>query len=42
MAKITSKFIAETEKQLGELFDVAEASHAILLFDEADSSFPRA
>jgi len=39
MAKITSKFIGETEKQLGELFDAAEASHAILLFDEADSLF---
>src|SRR3569833_848431 len=39
MAKITSKFIGETEKQLGDLFDAAEAGHAILLFDEADSLF---
>jgi len=39
MAKITSKYIGETEKQLGEMFDAAEAGHAILLFDEADSMF---
>jgi SpoVK/Ycf46/Vps4 family AAA+-type ATPase len=39
MAKITSKFIGETEKHLGEMFDAAEAGHAILLFDEADSLF---
>jgi Mrp family chromosome partitioning ATPase len=39
MAKITSKFIGETEKQLADMFDAAEAGHAILLFDEADSLF---
>jgi AAA+ superfamily predicted ATPase len=39
MAKITSKFIGETEKHLGALFDAAEAAHAILLFDEADALF---
>jgi len=39
MAKLVSKWIGETEKQLGELFDAAEAGHAILLFDEADSMF---
>ncbi|HEY1557341.1 MAG TPA: ATP-binding protein [Kofleriaceae bacterium] len=38
-AKITSKFIGETEKQLAQLFDAAEAGCAILLFDEADSLF---
>ena len=32
-------WIGETEKHLGELFDAAEAGHAILLFDEADSLF---
>jgi SpoVK/Ycf46/Vps4 family AAA+-type ATPase len=37
--KLVSKWIGETEKQLGELFDSAEAGHAILLFDEADSLF---
>ena len=39
LAKIVSKYIGETEKMLAELFDAAEAGHAILLFDEADSLF---
>ena len=39
MAKLVSKCIGETEKQLAALFDAAEAGHAILLFDEADSLF---
>ncbi|MBL0213348.1 MAG: ATP-binding protein [Myxococcales bacterium] len=39
MAKIASKYIGETEKNLAALFDAAEAGHAILLFDEADSLF---
>jgi len=33
--------VGETEKQLGELFDAAESSDALLLFDEADSLFAR-
>jgi len=37
--KIVSKWIGETEKNLASLFDAAEASHAVLLFDEADSLF---
>jgi hypothetical protein len=37
--KIVSKWIGETEKNLAALFDAAEASHAVLLFDEADSLF---
>lgn len=37
--KLMSKWIGETEKHLGELFDAAEAGHAMLLFDEADSLF---
>ncbi len=37
--KLVSKWIGETERHLGELFDAAEAGHAILLFDEADSLF---
>jgi SpoVK/Ycf46/Vps4 family AAA+-type ATPase len=37
--KITSKWIGETEKNLAALFDAAEADHAILLFDEADTLF---
>jgi SpoVK/Ycf46/Vps4 family AAA+-type ATPase len=39
MAKVVSKFIGETERNLAALFDAAEAGHAILLFDEADSLF---
>ncbi len=39
LSKIMSKYIGETEKQLGALFDAAETGHAILLFDEADSIF---
>lgn len=39
LARLVSKWIGETEKQLAALFDAAEAGHAILLFDEADSLF---
>jgi len=39
MSKVSSKWIGETEKNLAALFDAAEAGHAILLFDEADSLF---
>ncbi len=39
LGKLVSKWIGETEKQLGALFDAAEAGHAVLLFDEADSLF---
>jgi hypothetical protein len=39
MAKVVSKFIGETERNLAALFDAAEAGHAVLLFDEADSLF---
>jgi len=39
LSKIVSKWIGETEKHLGALFDAAEAGHAVLLFDEADSLF---
>ncbi|MBA3462247.1 MAG: ATP-binding protein [Deltaproteobacteria bacterium] len=39
LSKIVSKYIGETEKNLGAVFDAAEAGHAILLFDEADSIF---
>ena len=41
LANIVSKYIGETEKQLAALFDAAEAGHAILLFDEADSLFAK-
>ncbi|MEO6773002.1 MAG: ATP-binding protein [Kofleriaceae bacterium] len=39
ISKISSKWIGETEKNLAALFDAAEAAHAMLLFDEADSLF---
>jgi SpoVK/Ycf46/Vps4 family AAA+-type ATPase len=39
LSKMVSKWIGETEKNLARLFDAAEAGHAVLLFDEADSMF---
>jgi SpoVK/Ycf46/Vps4 family AAA+-type ATPase len=39
LSRIVSKWIGETEKHLSQVFDAAEASHAILLFDEADALF---
>jgi hypothetical protein len=39
LATVVSKYIGETEKNLKQLFDGAEGSGAILLFDEADALF---
>jgi hypothetical protein len=39
LSAIVSKYIGETEKNLRQIFDAAEQSGAILLFDEADSLF---
>jgi AAA+ superfamily predicted ATPase len=39
LATVVSKYIGETEKNLKRLFDAAEGSGAILLFDEADALF---
>lgn len=39
LASVVSKFIGETEKNLKRVFDAAEESGAILLFDEADALF---
>ncbi|TCL69507.1 ATP-binding protein [Rhizobium sp. BK251] len=39
LASTVSKYIGETEKNLKRLFDAAEASGAVLLFDEADALF---
>jgi ATPase family protein associated with various cellular activities (AAA)/winged helix domain-containing protein len=39
LASVVSKYIGETEKNLSRLFEAAEASGAILLFDEADALF---
>ncbi|MGI9102231.1 MAG: ATP-binding protein [Terriglobales bacterium] len=39
LSQIVSKYIGETEKNLCAIFDAAENSGAILLFDEADALF---
>jgi vesicle-fusing ATPase len=39
LAATVSKYIGETEKNLRRLFEAAEASGAVLLFDEADALF---
>ena len=39
LASVVSKYIGETEKNLKRLFDAAEQSGAVLLFDEADAIF---
>jgi hypothetical protein len=41
LSQVVSKWIGETEKNLGQLFEAAEAGHALLLFDEADSLFAK-
>ena len=39
LSQVVSKYIGETEKHLARLFDAAEDSGAVLLFDEADALF---
>jgi hypothetical protein len=39
LSQVISKYIGETEKNLRRVFDAAEESAAILLFDEADALF---
>ena len=39
LSAIASKYIGETEKNLKQIFDAAEAGSAMLLFDEADALF---
>jgi len=39
LSRIVDKYIGETEKNLGRVFDEAEKAQAVLLFDEADSLF---
>jgi hypothetical protein len=41
LATIMSKYIGETPKNLSQIFGEAQASNAILLFDEADALFGR-
>lgn len=39
LAGVVDKYIGETEKHLGAVFDAAERSGALLFFDEADALF---
>ncbi|SUS04684.1 conserved hypothetical protein [uncultured Defluviicoccus sp.] len=39
LAQTVSKYIGETEKNLDSIFEAAERSSAVLLFDEADAIF---
>jgi ATPase family associated with various cellular activities (AAA) len=39
LSQVVSKYIGETEKNLRRVFDAAEESSAVLLFDEADALF---
>jgi SpoVK/Ycf46/Vps4 family AAA+-type ATPase len=39
LSGVLSKYIGETEKNLGRIFDEAATSNAILFFDEADALF---
>jgi SpoVK/Ycf46/Vps4 family AAA+-type ATPase len=39
LSNVVSKYIGETEKSLARIFAAAEASSAILFFDEADALF---
>lgn len=39
LSTVVSKYIGETEKNLGRVFDAAETGGAVLLFDEADALF---
>jgi hypothetical protein len=39
LATVVSKYIGETEKQLAAVFDEAERSRILVLFDEADALF---
>jgi SpoVK/Ycf46/Vps4 family AAA+-type ATPase len=39
LSTVVSKYIGETEKNLSVVFNAAEASNAVLFFDEADALF---
>ena len=41
LSQVVNKYVGETEKNLGRVFDEAESSHAILFFDEADALFAK-
>jgi hypothetical protein len=39
LSRVVSKYIGETEKNLGRVFDAAEQANVVLLFDEAEALF---
>ena len=39
LSSVVSKYIGETEKNLSQIFEVAETANAVLFFDEADALF---
>jgi SpoVK/Ycf46/Vps4 family AAA+-type ATPase len=39
LSAVVSKWIGETEKNLGKVFDAAQAAELVLFFDEADALF---
>jgi SpoVK/Ycf46/Vps4 family AAA+-type ATPase len=41
LSRVVSKWIGETEKNLARVFDEAQRSNAVVLFDEADSLFAK-
>jgi hypothetical protein len=41
IARVVSKWIGETERNLAQVFDSAEQTRAVLFFDEADALFGR-
>ncbi len=41
LSQLTSKYIGETQKNIGRIFDEAEGLDCILFFDEADAVFAR-
>ncbi len=41
LSQVVNKYIGETEKNLGKVFDEASRGQVILLFDEADSIFAK-
>lgn len=41
LSQVSSKYIGETEKNLGSIFSAAKRSNAVLFFDEADSLFSK-
>lgn len=41
LSQIVDKYIGETEKKLGQLFDTAQKTNCILFFDEADALFAK-